>query len=178
MSAKFINHRQLYLSMSGVHPSSCYDLKDFLMKFIFITAESVQATQGGRAIKVMSVDMGSRLWNEMRKEFTECSSPKMQISERIECFMESLRRTMIIEDFSIACLDGHLKITIKNCFFVQASSRQRREGMEYPLCPIGGLIVAGLHENAGLLTTLEKIEHDPVSGISTLTLDMHPPRSI
>ena len=178
MSVKFINHRQPDLSMSGVHPSFCYDLKNFLMNFVFITAESVQATQGGRAVKVMSVDMGSRLWNELKKEFSECSSPRMQISEKIECFMESLKRTRIIEDFSFASLDGHLKITIKNCFFVQASSRQRREGMEYPLCPIGGLIVAGLHENAGLLTTLEKIEHNPVSGISTLTLDMHPPRSI
>lgn len=164
--------------MSGVHPSFHDDLKKFFMNFVFITAESVRATQGSKGVKIMSVDLGSRLWNELKKEFTECASPRMQVNERIECFMESLKRKMLIGDFSVACLDGRLEITIENCFFVQASNRQRREGMEYPLCPIGGLIVTGLHENAGLLTTLENIEHDPVSGISTLTLELHPPRSI
>lgn len=148
------------------------------MTFIFITAESIKATQGSRGIIIMSVDIGSRLWNELEKEFSECACLTMPIGEKIEYFMESLKRTKIIEDCSFACEEGRLEITVKNCFFVEASNRQRHEGLAYPLCPIGGLIVAGLHRNAGLLTTLEKIEHDPNSGISILTFQLHPPRTI
>lgn len=164
--------------MSSVPPRVGGNLKNFLMSFVFITAESIQATQGSNAIKILSVDMGSRLWNEMKEEFSECSFPTMKASERIECFMNSLKKVGLMEDFSFSCSEGCLEITIKNCFFVQASSRQKREGMQYPLCPLGGMIVAGLHENAGLLTTLEKIEHNPASGVSTLTLNQHPPRSL
>lgn len=164
--------------MSTVPPRVGRDLNNFLMTFVFITAESIQATQGGNAIKILSVDIGSRLWNELKEEFRECSIPTMNASERIECFLNSLKKVGFMEDFSFSCSEGCLKITIKNCLFVQASSRQKREGMQYPLCPMGGMIVAGLHENAGLLTTLEKIEPNPASGISTITLIPHPPRSL
>jgi len=164
--------------MSRVLPSFCEDLRNFLMTFVFITAESVRATQGQRGIMIMSVDMGSRLWNEMEKEFSECAIQDLKPEGRIICFLEGLKKMGIIEDASFSCEEGHLKVAIKNCFFAQASNRQRREGLEYPLCPIGGLIVAGLHRNAGLLTTLEKIEHDPDSGVSTLTFNLYPPRAV
>lgn len=164
--------------MSRVLPGSCEDLRNFLMTFVSIIAESVRATQGQGTIKIMSVDIGSRLWNEMEKEFSKCANRRGQTAEQIECFMKSLKQTGIIEDFSFTYEEGRLKIAIKNCFFVQASNRQRRDGLEYPLCPIGGLIVAGLHRNAGLLTTLEEIEHDPDTGVSTLTFNLYPPRAV
>ena len=164
--------------MSSVFPSFCEDLRNFLMTFVFITAESVRATQGQRGIMIMSVDMGSRLWNELKKGFSECAVQDLKPEGRIICFLEGLKNMGIIEDASFSCEKGCLKVAIKNCFFVQASNRQRREGLEYPLCPIGGLIVAGLHRNAGLLTTLEEIEHDPNSGVSTLTFNLYPPRAV
>jgi len=171
-------HRLTVLFMSSAPPYLCEDLRNFLTTFVFITAESVQATLGSKGIMIMSVDIGSRLWDELEEEFSDCASSRMQISERLDCFLSSLVRTGLIADFSFVYEGGCLKITINNCFFVQASNRQKREGMEYPLCPMGGLIVAGLHRNAGMLTTLEKIEHDPHSGSSTLTLDLHPPRAL
>ncbi|MDM7912666.1 MAG: hypothetical protein QUS09_06175 [Methanotrichaceae archaeon] len=164
--------------MSRELPSLCEDLRNFLMTFVFITAESVRATQGQRGIMTMSVDMGSRLWHELEDRFLECAIQDLKPEGRIICFLEGLKKTGIIEDASFSCEEGRLKVAIKNCFFVRASNRQRREGLEYPLCPIGGLIVAGLHRNAGLLTTLEEIEHDPDSGVSTLTFNLYSPRAV
>jgi hypothetical protein len=164
--------------MNSVDLVSCEDLRNLFMTFVLVTAESVQAIQGNRGIMIMSIDLGSRLWNELEEKFSDYDCQKTSIGEKIECFMESLKRIKIIEDCSLACEDGRLEITIKNCFLVEASNKQRHAGLEYPLCPIGGLIVAGLHRNAGLLTTLEKIEHDPSTGISRLTFDLHPPRTV
>jgi hypothetical protein len=65
--------------MSSVHPDLCEDLRNFLMTFVYITAESVRATQGQRGIMIMSVDMGSRLWKELEKVFSECAIQDLKL---------------------------------------------------------------------------------------------------
>ena len=151
----------------------CEDLQKFIMTFISTTAESIQATQGSGGLMIMSVAIGTKLWNEL-ESFAECSMPDLETKEeRITCFMNTLKNSGIIGNYSFSKEEDRFKIEIIDCFFAPASNKQVEEGLEQPLCPIGGLIVAGLHETAHMLATLEKVEHDPQTGISRLTFKLY-----
>lgn len=151
----------------------CDDLQKFIMTFISTTAESIQATQGSGGLMIMSVAIGTKLWNELER-FAECTMPDLENKEeKIACFMNTLEKSGIIGGQSFSEEEDHLKIEIRDCFFAPASNKQIEDGLEQPLCPIGGLIVAGLHKTAHMLTTLEKVEHDPKTGISRLTFKLY-----
>ncbi|MHC1631496.1 MAG: hypothetical protein ACXQT4_04290 [Methanotrichaceae archaeon] len=152
----------------------CKDLKKFIMTFVFATAESIQATQGSGGLMVMSVAIGSRLWDEL-EAFAECTMPHFETrDEMIDCFMNTLKKLSIIGGYSFFDKDGHIEVEIRDCFFAPASNKQIEKGLKHPICPIGGIIVAGLHKTSHILTTLEKIEHDPKTGTSVLTFKLHP----
>jgi hypothetical protein len=151
-------------------PGPWDDLREFLMSFMFATADAIQATQGRGGLRIMSVSIGSSLWDDFEDKFPKCDASSLKTrDEKISCFMETLTKTGIIKDYTLSHENNHLKIAIKNCFFLPASNRQMEAGLIHPLCPIGGLIVMGLHERVHVMATLEKIEHDPKSGVSRLT---------
>ena len=151
----------------------CEDLREFITIFISTTAESIQATQGSGGLMIMSVAIGSRLWDEL-DPFAECVMPRLETrDEKVDCFMSTLKKLGVIGGFSFIDKDGHIEVEIRECFFAAASDRQMKIGLEQPLCPIGGIIVAGLHKTAHILATLEKVEHDPNTGISILTFKIY-----
>lgn len=122
---------------------------------------------------IMSVAIGTKLWEEM-EQFRECDMPNFETrAEQIECFMNSLRDSGAIGGSTFEEKDGRLVVTIRDCFFAPASDRQIESGLEHPLCPIGGLIVAGLHKTAHILAALEGVEHDPEAEVSTLTFRLY-----
>ncbi len=151
----------------------CEDLRKFIMTFVSTTAEAIQATQGNGGLMIMSVAIGTKLWEEM-EQFRECDMPNFKTrEEKIECFMKTLRDSGAIGESSFEEKDGRLVVTIRDCFFAPASDRQIETGLEHPLCPIGGLIVAGLHKTAHILAALERVEHDPEAEVSTLTFRLY-----
>lgn len=151
----------------------CDDLRKFIMTFVSTTAEAIQATQGTGGLMIMSVAIGTKLWEEM-EQFRECNMPNFETrAEQIECFMNTLRNSGAIGGSSFEEKDGRLVVTIRDCFFAPASDRQIEAGLEHPLCPIGGLIVAGLHKTAHILAALEGVEHDPEAEVSTLTFRLY-----
>jgi len=151
----------------------CDDLRKFIMTFVSTTAEAIQATQGTGGLMIMSVAIGTKLWDEM-EQFRECNMPNFETrAEQIECFMNTLRDSGAIGGSSFEEKDGRLVVTIRDCFFAPASDRQIESGLEHPLCPIGGLIVAGLHKTAHILAALEGVEHDPEGEVSTLTFRLY-----
>lgn len=67
----------------------CQDLKRFIMTFVSTTAEAIQATQGAGGLMIMSVAIGTRLWEEM-EQFKECDMPGFETrDEKINCFMKT-----------------------------------------------------------------------------------------
>ena len=151
----------------------CQDLRRFIMTFVAATAEAVQATQGSGGLMIMSVAIGTRLWEEM-EQFRECDMPGFDTrDEKIDCFMKTLQASGVIGGSSFEERDGRLVITIRGCFFAPASDRQIEEGLSHPLCPIGGLIVAGLHRTASILAALERVDRDVVEDVSTLTFRLY-----
>jgi hypothetical protein len=151
----------------------CEDLRKFIMTFVSTTAEAIQATQGTGGLMIMSVAIGTKLWEEM-EQFRECNMPNFETrAEQIGCFMNTLRDSGAIGGSSFEEKDGRLVVSIKDCFFAPASDRQIESGLEHPLCPIGGLIVAGLHKTAHILAALEGVEHDPEGEVSTLTFRLY-----
>jgi hypothetical protein len=151
----------------------CDDLRKFIMTFVSTTADAIQATQGTGGLMIMSVAIGTKLWEEM-EQFRECNMPNFETrAEQIECFMNTLRNSGAIGGSSFEEKDGRLVVTIRDCFFAPASDRQIESGLEHPLCPIGGLIVAGLHKTAHILAALEGVEHDPEAEVSTLTFRLY-----
>ena len=151
----------------------CEDLRKFIMTFVSTTAEAIQATQGTGGLMIMSVAIGTRLWDEM-DQFKECSMPSFETrEEKINCFMNTLEASGAIGASSFEEKDGRLVVRIRGCFFAPASDRQIGAGLAHPLCPIGGLIVAGLHKTAHILAALEGVEHDPEAEVSTLTFKLY-----
>ncbi len=151
----------------------CEDLRKFIMTFVSTTAEAIQATQGAGGLMIMSVAIGTKLWEEM-EQFRECDMPSFETrEEKIECFMNTLRDSGVIGSYTFEEKDGRLIVTIRDCFFAPASDRQIESGLSHPLCPIGGLIVAGLHKTAAILAALEGVLHDPESEVSTLTFRLY-----
>ncbi len=151
----------------------CEDLRKFIMTFVSTTAEAIQATQGSGGLMIMSVAIGTKLWEEM-EQFKECDMPNFETrEEKIGCFMKTLRDSGVIGESSFEERDGQLVVTIRDCFFAPASDRQIETGLLHPLCPIGGLIVAGLHKTAHILAALEGVEHDPEGEVSTLTFRLY-----
>lgn len=151
----------------------CDDQRKFIMTFVSTTAEAIQATQGTGGLMIMSVAIGTKLWDEM-EQFRVCDVPEFETrAEHIGCFMNTLKNSGAIGDSSFEEKDGRLVVTIRDCFFAPASDRQIEAGLEHPLCPIGGLIVAGLHKTAHILAALEGVEHDPVGEVSTLTFKLY-----
>ncbi len=151
----------------------CEDQRKFIMTFVSSTAEAIQATQGTGGLMIMSVAIGSKLWEEM-EQFRVCDMPKFETrAEQIGCFMDTLKDSGAIKSYTFEEKDGRLIVRIKDCFFAPASDRQIDGGLEHPLCPIGGLIVAGLHKTAHILAALEGVEHDPEAEVSTLTFRLY-----
>jgi hypothetical protein len=151
----------------------CDDQRKFIMTFVSTTAEAIQATQGAGGLMIMSVAIGTKLWEEMDR-FRGCDVPKFETrAEHIECFMGTLKGSGAIGSYAFEEKDGRLVVRIKDCFFAPASDRQIEAGLEHPLCPIGGLIVAGLHKTAHILAALEGVEHNPESEVSTLTFKLY-----
>ncbi len=151
----------------------CEDQRKFIMTFVATTAEAIQATQGTGGLMIMSVAIGTKLWEEM-EQFRECDMPSFETrEEKIRCFMKTLKNSGAIGESSFEEKDGRLTVTIRDCFFAPASDRQIEAGLEHPLCPIGGLIVAGLHKTAHILAALEGVEHDPEGEVSTLTFRLY-----
>ena len=102
----------------------CEDLKKFIMTFVSTTAEAIQATQGTGGLMIMSVAIGTKLWEEMER-FRECDMPSFETrEEKIRCFMNTLKSSGAIGDSSFEEKDGRLVITIRGCFFAPASDRQ------------------------------------------------------
>jgi hypothetical protein len=151
----------------------CQDLKRFIMTFVSTTAEAIQATQGAGGLMIMSVAIGTRLWEEM-EQFKECDMPGFETrDEKINCFMKTLEASGAIGGSSFEEREGRLVVTIKGCFFAPASDRQIEVGLSHPLCPIGGLIVAGLHRTASILAALERVDRDVARNVSTLTVRLY-----
>ena len=151
----------------------CEDLRKFIMTFVSTTAEAIQATQGPGGLMIMSVAIGTKLWDEM-EQFKECSMLSLETrAEKIRCFMNTLEASGAIGASSFEEEDGRLVVRIRGCFFAPASDRQIEAGLSHPLCPIGGLIVAGLHKTAAILAALEGVEHDPEAEVSTLTFRLY-----
>jgi len=151
----------------------CDDQRKFIMTFVSTTAEAIQATQGTGGLMIMSVAIGTKLWEEMDR-FRGCDVPNFETrAEQIGCFMDTLKDSGAIGSYAFEEKDGHLVVRIKDCFFAPASDRQIEAGLEHPLCPIGGLIVAGLHKTAHILAALEGVEHDPVGEVSTLSFRLY-----
>lgn len=151
----------------------CDDQRKFIMTFVSTTAEAIQATQGAGGLMIMSVAIGTRLWEEM-EQFRKCDMPKFETrEEKINCFMETLAASGAIGGSFFEVKDGRLVVTIRGCFFAPASDKQIEAGLSHPLCPIGGLIVAGLHKTAYILAALERVEHDVKSDVSTLTFRLY-----
>ncbi len=157
----------------GKPATFCEDIRKFIMTFVSTTAEAIQATQGTGGLMIMSVTIGTKLWEEM-EQFRGCDLPTYETrAEQIECFMDTLRDSGAIGGSSFEEKDGHLVVRIKECFFAPASDRQIEAGLLHPLCPIGGVIVAGLHKTAHILAALEGVEHDPEGEVSTLTFRLY-----
>lgn len=154
-------------------PGFCEDLMKFIMTFISTTAEAIQDTEGSGGLRIMSVAIGTRLWDELESLRDWSMPPSKTGEEKIRHLMDALKSSGAIEGYSFSEEGGHLKVEIEKCFFVPASDRQMEEGLEQPLCPLGGLIVAGLHKTAHMLATLEKVEHDSKTSVSTLTFKLY-----
>ena len=121
----------------------------------------------------MSVAIGSKLWDEIAR-FADCTMPNFETKEeKIDCFMNSLKESGAIGAYSISYKENLVEMDIRDCFLSNASDKQIEEGLEFPLCPIGGIIVAGLHKTAHILATLEKIQRFPKEGVSKLTFRLY-----
>jgi hypothetical protein len=149
-------------------------LNNFIITLTYSIAESVHETQGEVGLKTMSVTIGSRLWDRF-EEFDEHSMLNIGTEdEKLASFLDTIKESGLIGDYSCKVVDRMIEVMINDCYFLQASEKQMADGICPPLCPIGGLIVAGLHKTTHLLTTLEEIDHDPETAISNLTFRKHP----
>ncbi len=161
------------MEYEGKPPTFCDDLQKFMTTFISTTAEAIQTTQGSGGLMIMSVAIGTKLWDEIAS-FADCTMPKFETKEeKINCFMNTLKKSGAIGAYSIAYRDDLVKMEIHDCFLSRASDKQMEEGLEFPLCPIGGIIVAGLHKTAHILATLEKVERFPKEKVSRLTFRLY-----
>jgi len=175
LNGKFITFfREVDIMENDEKPATfCRDMRKFIMTFVSTTAEAIQATQGTGGLMIMSVAIGTKLWDEM-EQFKECSMPSFETrADQISCFMETLRDSGAIGASTFEEKDGRLVVRIRGCFFAPASDRQIGAGLGHPLCPIGGLIVTGLHKTAAILAALEVMEHDPKAEVSTLTFRLY-----
>jgi hypothetical protein len=153
---------------------TCEVIKKFLKIILTATAKELQFNHGQPGIMVISVDIGSRLWEELEDKFMELDITRSKIEEeRIERFMEAIKEIGLIGGYALSYYDQNLIVRIKRCFLAAASDMQIAEGLKYPLCPIGGLLVAGLHKKAHVLATLEKIERHPELDVSQLTFALY-----
>jgi len=151
----------------------CEDLNKFIMTFISTTADAIQTIQGSSGLMIMSVAIGTKLWDELNMS-ARCTIPKAETrEEKINCFMNVLKNSGAIGDYSFKEERGHLEIEVKDCFFAPASDKQVEQRLKQPLCPIGGMIVAGLHKAAHILATLEKADHSSQNGVSKLTFSLY-----
>ncbi len=161
------------MEYEGKPPTFCDDLQTFMTIFVSTTAEAIQATQGSGGLMIMSVAIGTKLWNEIAR-FADCTMPKFETKEeKINCFMDTFKESGIIGTYSIAHRDDLVEMRIRDCFLAPASDKQMEEGLEFPLCPIGGIIVAGLHKTVHILATLEKVERFPKEKVSRLTFRLY-----